>query len=88
MPVLVYCMGIMRRLADLRASFRDADHEAGELAEDVPDEGAHLRRAEQGPSNDPWATSWNSSHQSRSGCRQDALRTTGGDGLLYCFATN
>ncbi len=42
----------------------------------------------QGPSNDPWATSWNSSHQSRGGCRQDALRSTGGDGLLYCFATN
>jgi len=42
----------------------------------------------QGPSNDPWATSWNSSHQSRGGCGQTALRGTGGDGLLYCFATN
>ena len=29
--------------------------------------------------------SWNSSHPSR-GCGQDALRSTGGDGLLYCFA--
>jgi hypothetical protein len=31
--------------------------------------------------------SWNSSHPSR-GCSQDALRASGGDGLLYCFATN
>ena len=29
--------------------------------------------------------SWNSSHPSR-GCSQDALRSTGGAGLLYCFA--
>lgn len=33
------------------------------------------------------AKSWNSSHPSR-GCGQDALRGTGGDGLLYCFAAN
>jgi hypothetical protein len=39
-----------------------------------------------GPTTDPWATSWNSSHQSRGGCSQQALRGTGGDGLLYCFA--
>jgi hypothetical protein len=39
-----------------------------------------------GPTTDPWATSWNSSHQSRGGCSQAALRGTGGDGLLYCFA--
>jgi hypothetical protein len=31
--------------------------------------------------------SWNSSHPSR-GCNQDGLRSTGGDGLLYCFAAN
>ena len=41
-----------------------------------------------GPSNDPWATSWNSSHQSRGGCSQKALIGTGGDGLVYCFAAN
>jgi hypothetical protein len=40
----------------------------------------------QGPNADPWATSWNSSHQSRGGCSQTALRGTGGDGLFYCFA--
>ncbi len=33
------------------------------------------------------AKSWNSSHQSR-GCGMDALKSTGGAGLLYCFATN
>ena len=33
------------------------------------------------------AKSWNSSHQSR-GCSQDALRATGGDARIYCFARN
>jgi hypothetical protein len=33
-----------------------------------------------------WATSWNSSHPSLGGCSQQALRSTGGDGLFYCFA--
>jgi hypothetical protein len=35
--------------------------------------------------------SWNSSHPSRGpggGCAQADLRSTGGDGLFYCFATN
>lgn len=40
-----------------------------------------------GPVDHAWATSWNSAHQSRGGCTQEALRSTGGDGLLYCFAT-
>lgn len=37
------------------------------------------------------AKSWNSSHPSRGpggGCSQDDLKTTGGQGLLYCFAAN
>ena len=34
------------------------------------------------------AKSWNSSHASRGGCGQDALKGTGGDGLLYCFASD
>ncbi|MCW5687375.1 MAG: lectin [Pseudolabrys sp.] len=37
------------------------------------------------------AKSWNSSHPSRGsggGCTQADLRSTGGDGLLYCFAVN
>ena len=32
-------------------------------------------------------TSWNAAHPSRS-CSQADLRATGGDGLLYCFATD
>jgi hypothetical protein len=37
------------------------------------------------------AKSWNSSHPSRGpggGCTQDDLKTTGGKGLLYCFAAD
>ncbi|KPL53009.1 hypothetical protein ABB55_12930 [Prosthecomicrobium hirschii] len=34
------------------------------------------------------AKSWNSSHNSRGGCSQDALKSTGGAGLFYCFAAN
>lgn len=34
------------------------------------------------------AKSWNSSHTSRGGCGMEALKSTGGDGLLYCFAAN
>ena len=35
---------------------------------------------------DDASRSWNSSHQSR-GCSQDNLKSTGGNGLFYCFAT-
>jgi hypothetical protein len=35
---------------------------------------------------DDASRSWNSSHASRGGCSQDALKGTGGAGLLYCFA--
>jgi hypothetical protein len=38
-----------------------------------------------GPIDAPWASSWNSSHPTR-GCDTEGLRSTGGDGLLYCFA--
>jgi len=41
-----------------------------------------------GLTDDPPAKSWNSSHASRGGCSQDALKGTGGAGLLYCFAAN
>jgi hypothetical protein len=40
---------------------------------------------------DDASKSWNSSHPSRGpdgGCSQSDLRSTGGDGLLYCFAAN
>ncbi|MEQ1807135.1 MAG: hypothetical protein ABL900_17295 [Burkholderiaceae bacterium] len=54
-------------------------------AEGVAVVGHHDRS---GPTADAWSTSWNSSHQSRGGCSQTALKGTGGDGLLYCFAAN
>lgn len=42
----------------------------------------------QGLRDDAPAKSWNSSHPSRGGCSQEALRGTGGAGLFYCFAAN
>ena len=44
-----------------------------------------------GVNEEPPAKSWNSSHPSRGqegGCSQADLRSTGGAGLLYCFAAN
>lgn len=38
-----------------------------------------------GPIDAAWATSWNSSHNTR-GCDEESLAGTGGVGLLYCFA--
>lgn len=49
----------------------------------------HLDR--KGLRDDPVSRSWNSSHLSRGpdgGCSQNDLRSTGGNGLLYCFAAN
>ncbi|MBN9040731.1 MAG: lectin [Rhizobiales bacterium] len=49
----------------------------------------HLDR--KGLRDDEPSKSWNSSHPSRGpdgGCSQADLRSTGGDGLLYCFAAN
>jgi hypothetical protein len=44
-----------------------------------------------GLNDSPPMKSWNSSHPSRGpdgGCSQNDLKSTGGDGLLYCFAAN
>ena len=49
----------------------------------------HLDR--KGLRDDAASKSWNTSHPSRGpdgGCSQSDLRSTGGDGLLYCFAVN
>jgi hypothetical protein len=49
----------------------------------------HIDR--QGLRDDAASHSWNSSHLSRGpegGCSQADLRSTGGDGLFYCFAAN
>jgi len=45
----------------------------------------------QGLRDDDASKSWNSSHSSRGpdgGCSQADLKSTGGDGLFYCFAAN
>ena len=45
----------------------------------------------EGLRDDDASKSWNSSHPSRGpdgGCSQNDLKSTGGDGLLYCFAVN
>jgi hypothetical protein len=54
-------------------------------AEGVAMVGHHDRM---GLNDSPPAKSWNSSHPTRGGCSQEALRGTGGDGLFYCFAAN
>src|SRR2546428_336203 len=44
----------------------------------------------QGLRDDDASKSWNSSHPSRGpdgGCSQNDLKSTGGNGLFYCFAT-
>jgi len=49
----------------------------------------HIDR--QGLRDDDASKSWNSSHPSRGpdgGCSQNDLKSTGGAGLFYCFATN
>jgi hypothetical protein len=49
----------------------------------------HIDR--RGLRDDAASRSWNSSHPSRGpdgGCSQNDLKSTGGDGLFYCFAAN
>jgi hypothetical protein len=49
----------------------------------------HIDR--EGLRDDAPSHSWNSAHPSRGpggGCTQDDLKSTGGDGLMYCFAAN
>ncbi len=49
----------------------------------------HIDR--QGLRDDPPSHSWNTAHPSRGpdgGCSQTDLRSTGGDGLFYCFAAD
>ena len=75
--------------ADGRAFPADKDMTCGNWTKSGADGavmvGHHDR---QGLDESPPAKSWNSSHPSRGGCSQDALRGTGGAGLFYCFAAN
>ena len=71
--------------ADGRAIPGDKDMTCGNWTKS--DEGAAMvgHHDRIGLRDDDASKSWNASHPSR-GCSQDALRSSGGDGLLYCFA--
>ena len=63
------------------------DMTCGNWTKSGADGSAMMGHHDRAGSGDPTsATSWNSSHPSRGGCGQEALRSTGGDGLFYCFA--
>ena len=75
----------------LTGSMPDGTVAAGQTCEDWASDAAeavgmvgHHDRI--GLDESPPMKSWNSSHGSRGGCGLEALRGTGGDGLLYCFA--
>jgi len=71
--------------ADGRAYTDGQDHTCGnwtKSGEGVAQVGHHDRM---GIGTDDAARSWNSSHPTN-GCSDDALKSTGGAGLIYCFA--
>jgi hypothetical protein len=75
--------------ADGRAFTGGEDMTCGNWTKSGPDGGAMLGHHDRmGLNEEPPAKSWNTSHRSRGGCSQDALRSTGGAGLFYCFATD
>lgn len=75
--------------ADGRAFTGSEDMTCGNWTKSGADGAAMLGHHDRmGPTDEAWAKSWNTSHASRGGCSQEALRGTGGAGLLYCFAAN
>ena len=74
---------VVLRDVDERQARRDPEQAAKEEVQPVLLEEPKGSASEPGGGN----TSWNSTHASR-GCSQDNLVSTGGAGLLYCFATN
>lgn len=77
----------------LTGSMPDGTVAAGQTCEDWTSDGPEAvamvgHHDRMGLDESPPAKSWNSSHGSRGGCGLEALRGTGGDGLLYCFAAN
>lgn len=66
-----------------------ADQSCGDWSMDGADGAAMMGHHDRmGLDDSAAAKSWNSSHASRGGCSQNALKGTGGDGLFYCFAAN
>lgn len=77
----------------LTGSLPDGTVAAGQTCEDWTSDAAEAvgmvgHHDRMGLDDSDAAKSWNSSHASRGGCGIEALRGTGGDGLLYCFAAN
>ena len=73
---------------DGRAFAPDKDTTCGNWTKGGSDGSAMLGHHDRiGLSDDEAARSWNTSHPSR-GCNPEGLRSTGGAGLLYCFAAN
>jgi hypothetical protein len=69
-----------------RAFTGNEDMTCGDWTKSGADGGTMLGHHDRmGGGEDP--TSWSAAHRSR-GCSQDGLRSTGGAGLFYCFATN
>jgi hypothetical protein len=76
---------------DGRAFPPDEDRTCGNWAKSAQGAAMVGHHDRMGLRDDAASKSWNSSHPSRGpdgGCSQADLRSTGGDGLFYCFATN
>jgi hypothetical protein len=74
---------------DGRAFAGDQDMTCGNWTKSGAEGAAMLGHHDrQGLRDDDASHSWNSSHPSRGGCSQDALKATGSAGLFYCFAAN
>ena len=75
--------------ADGRAFASGEDMTCGNWSRSGAEGGAMLGHHDRmGVGEDPSDKSWNMSHRSRGGCSQDALKSTGGAGLFYCFAAD
>jgi len=75
--------------ADGRAFAGGEDRTCGNWTKSGADGAAQLGHHDRlGLTDDDAARSWNSSHPSRGGCSDEALKGTGGAGLFYCFAAN
>jgi hypothetical protein len=74
---------------DGRAFTGDQDMTCGNWTKSGTEGAAMLGHHDRmGLRDDDASRSWNSSHPSRGGCSQDALKGTGSAGLFYCFAAN
>jgi hypothetical protein len=74
-----------------RASPPDEDRTCGNWTKSTQGAAMVGHHDRMGLRDDAASKSWNSSHPSRGpdgGCSQADLRSTGGDGLFYCFAVN